>query len=91
MLVDQHNRNVLPLPRELVEGFLNSRLLGFGVDDQVVLLRVWGFGNVLYILSVPPELPRYTAAFYLHPRPPTRCRSLSPTSSFSERRSILKR
>lgn len=89
MLVDQHNRNILSLPSELVEGFLDSRLLGFGVDDEVVLLRVWGFGDVLYMMSVSPKPSCYATAFHLHPRLPTRCRSLSPASSVSKRRSFL--
>jgi hypothetical protein len=37
---------------ELVECFLDSGLLGFGVDDEVVFLRVWGFGDMLYNRSV---------------------------------------
>ena len=52
VLVDQHDRNVLPLPSELVECFLNSGLLGFGVDNEVVLLRVWSFGDMLWSTSV---------------------------------------
>jgi hypothetical protein len=32
---------------ELVESFLDSGLLSFGVDDEVVFLRVWGFGDML--------------------------------------------
>jgi hypothetical protein len=48
VLVDQNNRNVLPLPSELVESFLDSGLLGFGIDDEVVFLRVWSFGDMLY-------------------------------------------
>jgi hypothetical protein len=47
VLVDQHDRNVLPLPSELVECFLDSGLLGFSVDDKVVLLRVRRFGDML--------------------------------------------
>ena len=52
MLVDQHDRNVLPLLGELVECFLDSGLLSFGVDDKVVLLRVWSFGDMLRRTSV---------------------------------------
>jgi hypothetical protein len=48
VLVDQYDRNVLPLPGELVESFLDSGLLGFGIDDEVVFLGVWGFGDMLY-------------------------------------------
>jgi hypothetical protein len=56
VLVDQHDRNVLPLPGELVECFLDRGLLGFGVDDKVVLLRVRGFGDMLWCLSVSSRL-----------------------------------
>ena len=52
VLVDQYNRNVLPLPGELVECFLDSGLLSFGVDDKVVLLRVRSFSDVLCSPSV---------------------------------------
>lgn len=52
VLVDQDNSNILPLPSELVECFLNSGLLGFGVDNEVVLLRVWSFGDMLWSTSV---------------------------------------
>jgi hypothetical protein len=38
VLVDQYNRNILPLPGELVECFLDSGLLSFGIDNEVVLL-----------------------------------------------------
>lgn len=52
VLVDQHDRNVLPLLGELVECFLDSGLLRFGIDDKVVLLRVWSFGDMLRSTSV---------------------------------------
>ena len=52
MLVDQYDRNVLPLPGELIECFLDSGLLSFGIDDKVVLLRVWSFGDMLWSTSV---------------------------------------
>lgn len=47
VLVNQYNRNVLPLLGELVECFLDSGLLSFGIDDKVVLLRVRSFGDML--------------------------------------------
>jgi hypothetical protein len=50
VLVDQHNSDILPLPGELVESLLDGRLFGFGVDDQVVLLRVRCVGHMLQIL-----------------------------------------
>lgn len=52
VLVDQHDRNVLPLLGELVECFLDSGLLSFGVNDKVVLLRVRSFGDMLCRMSV---------------------------------------
>jgi hypothetical protein len=50
VLVDQHNSDILPLPSELVESLLDGRLFGFGVDDQVVLLRVRCVGHMLNML-----------------------------------------
>lgn len=52
VLVDQDDCNVFPLPGELVERFFDGGLLGFGVDDEVVFLRVWSFGHMLCIISV---------------------------------------
>lgn len=49
MLVDQKNTNILPLAGELVESTLDGRDLGLLVHDEVVLLTVWGVGDVLYI------------------------------------------
>lgn len=47
VLVDQYDRNVLPLLGELVECFLDGGLLSFGINDKVVLLRVRSFGHML--------------------------------------------
>ena len=47
MLIDKHNRDILPLARELVKGALDGGVLGFGVDDEVVLLRVRRVRDVL--------------------------------------------
>ena len=55
VLVDQYDRNVLPLSGELVECFLDSGLLSFGIDDKVVLLRVRSFGDMLCSPSVSIE------------------------------------
>lgn len=52
VLVDEHNSDVLPLPGELVKSLLDGRLFGFGVDDQVVLLRVRCVGHMLHRLLV---------------------------------------
>ena len=51
VLVDQQNRNVLALLRELVEGSLDGRVLGLRVDDEEVLLAVWRLRDVLYMKS----------------------------------------
>lgn len=51
VLVDQHDRNVLPLPSELVESLLDSGLLGLRIDNEVVLLGVRSLGDVLYYKS----------------------------------------
>lgn len=47
MLVNEHNGNILPLPGELVKRLFDRRVVGFAVDDEVVLLRLGGFGDVL--------------------------------------------
>lgn len=38
MLVYEQNRNVLALGGEAIEGGLEGRVLGFGVDDEEVFL-----------------------------------------------------
>jgi len=48
MLVNQHDGDVLPLAREVVEGLFDGRGLGLGVDDEEVALRVGRVGDVLY-------------------------------------------
>lgn len=48
MLVDKHNGNVFPVVREGVESALDRGNIRLLVDDQVVLLRVRGFGDVLF-------------------------------------------
>jgi hypothetical protein len=55
VLVDQYDRNVLSMLGELVESFLDSGLLGFGIDDEVVFLRVRGLGDMLCTRSVSSE------------------------------------
>jgi len=52
VLIYEHDRDILPLLRELVKGALDRRVLGFLVDDEVVLLGVRGIGDVLYNLAV---------------------------------------
>lgn len=47
MLVDQDNADILALRREAVEGGLDGGRVGFGVDDEEVLLVVGRWGDVL--------------------------------------------
>ena len=80
VLVDQYNRNILPLPGELVECFLDSGLLSFGVDDKVVLLRVRSFGDMLWeVVSLHWKIHSASASGDLLRHQPARYRSLSPT------------
>ena len=48
MLVDEHDGNILPLTRELVECGLEGSSIGLGVYDEEVLLRVWWAGYMLF-------------------------------------------
>jgi hypothetical protein len=48
VLVDQDNRNVLSLSGKRFKSALDCGCLGLGVDDKVVLLRVWRVGDMLY-------------------------------------------
>lgn len=47
MLIDQQNRNILSLFRELFKGSFDGGVLCLRVDDEVVLLRVGRVGNML--------------------------------------------
>ena len=47
MLVDQHNANVFPLGRKSLKCLLDGGGICLGVDDEKVLLRVWGGCDVL--------------------------------------------
>lgn len=77
VLVDQDNSNILPLPSELVECLLDGRLFGFGVDDQVVLLRVRCVGHMLCMLSA-KVASIWKDSWHVRLHRPARCRSLSP-------------
>lgn len=77
VLVDQDNSNILPLPSELVECLLDGRLFGFGVDDQVVLLRVRCVGHMLCMLSA-KVASIWKDLWHVRLHRPARCRSLSP-------------
>lgn len=48
MLIDQHDRDILPLPREVIKGALDCGSLGLGVDYEVVLLAVGRVGDMLF-------------------------------------------
>ena len=77
VLVNQYNRNVLPLLGELVECFLDSGLLRFGIDDKVVLLRVRCVGHMLCMLSA-KVASIWKDSWHVRLHRPARCRSLSP-------------
>lgn len=47
MLIDQQNANVFTLLCELIEGRFDSRVIGFRVHNEEVLLRVWRRRDVL--------------------------------------------
>lgn len=47
VLVDKQNRNILAVLGELVECGFDGCRLGLGVDDEEVLLAVWGLRDVL--------------------------------------------
>ncbi len=47
MLINEQDTNILPLGRETVKGIFNSCIVGLGVDDEEVLLRVWRLCDVL--------------------------------------------
>lgn len=52
MLINKHNSDILPLEREGIERAGDGRGFGFGVHDEVVLLRVGGVGYVLFCCIV---------------------------------------
>ena len=47
VLINEHYSNILPLLRKIVEGMLNCRVLGFGVDYEKVLLGFWRLSDML--------------------------------------------
>ena len=47
VLVDQHDGYILPPPRKAVKRILDRRRFRLGIDDEVILLRVGGVGDVL--------------------------------------------
>jgi hypothetical protein len=51
MLVYEQDGNVLALGGEAIKSSLDVAVLGFGVDDKEVLLRVWRLCDVLVVPS----------------------------------------
>ena len=47
MLVDEQDRNIFPVMRVPVKGLLDGRGLGFGIDDEKVLLGVGWLSDML--------------------------------------------
>ena len=56
MLINKHNRDILPLARETGKSALDGSGFGFGVDDEVVFLRVGGVGYVLAVSRISTKL-----------------------------------
>lgn len=49
MLINQQDRNILPLPCETLKSALDRAVVCFAVYDEEVLLRIWGVCDVLYV------------------------------------------
>jgi len=47
MLIYEHNGNVLPLLRELVEGMFDGGVIRLLIHNEEVFLRIRGVGDVL--------------------------------------------
>jgi len=60
VLVYEQDCNVLAFGGEAVESSLDGAVFGFGVDDEEVLLRIWGLrDNVIFHGSIQrPSIPR---------------------------------
>jgi hypothetical protein len=48
VLIDQQNPNILPLTCEILEGFLDRRVVCLAIHYQEVLLVVWRRCDVLF-------------------------------------------
>jgi len=48
MLIYEHNGNVLPLLRELVEGMFDGGVIRLLIHNEEVFLRIRGVGDVTY-------------------------------------------
>lgn len=51
MLIDEQNSNVFAIPCIPVKSLFDEGGLGFGIDDEEVLLGVGGLGHMLYIFQ----------------------------------------
>ncbi len=56
MLIDEHDPNILPFVREGLESTLDGRVVGLGVDNQEVLLGLWGRRDMLIIFLQSSEI-----------------------------------
>lgn len=52
MLVDEQNGNIFPFLREAVKGTFDGRVLRSVINDEIVLLRIRRFGDVLHARRV---------------------------------------
>jgi len=52
MLIYEQNSDILPLLRKSIEGLFNRMSLGFGVNDEEILLSIRRLGHMLYRTSV---------------------------------------
>lgn len=83
MLIYEQNGNVLPLSRELVECGFDGRVLRFGVDNEIVLLRGGRVCHMLYII-----LDEHMVEVEWQRRQDTRLRLRAGCLSLSPRRSV---
>lgn len=51
MLINQQNSDILSLSCEPLKGFFDSRIVGLAVDNEKVLLRIGGLGDMLRSIS----------------------------------------
>ena len=47
MLVDKQDSNVLPLLREPIKSLLDRGVFRFCINDQEILLGIWGLSDML--------------------------------------------
>jgi hypothetical protein len=51
VLIDQDYPNVFPVRGEAIEGGLDRRGIGFAINDEEVLLRIWCWCDMLPTLG----------------------------------------